>query len=303
MSDAGSRSADILLAGATGAFGGRIARELRKRNAGVKAVVRKGTAPDRIEKLRALGAAVVELDSGDPDGAARACAGAACVVSALNGLRDVVVGAQTALLEAAVAAGVPRFIPSDFSLDFGKTRPGLNRNLDLRREFRRRLDAAPIRATSVLNGMFADLLTGPAPFVLFKLRRVLYWGNADQPLDFTAMDDVAAFTAAAALDPETPRVLRIAGDQLSARDLARAAGAATGREFRPLRAGGLGALSALIRVARVLAPGRGEVFPAWQGMQYMRDMFSGEGKLAPLDNDRYPEPRWTPVREVLATAG
>jgi hypothetical protein len=35
-------------------------------------------------------------------------------------------------------------------------------------------------------------------------------------------------------------------------------------------------------------------------MQYLRDMFSGLPKLVPLDNDRYPGIRWTPVREVLA---
>ncbi len=33
--------------------------------------------------------------------------------------------------------------------------------------------------------------------------------------------------------------------------------------------------------------------PTWQGMQYMVNMFSGAGKLEPLDNDRYPELTWT----------
>jgi hypothetical protein len=30
-------------------------------------------------------------------------------------------------------------------------------------------------------------------------------------------------------------------------------------------------------------------------------MFTGRPKLQPLDNARYPDIRWTPVREVLAT--
>lgn len=46
-------------------------------------------------------------------------------------------------------------------------------------------------------------------------------------------------------------------------------------------------------------PTSDEVFPPWQGMQYLHNMFSGLPKLAPLDNTRYPEIRWTPVREVL----
>ena len=57
----------------------------------------------------------------------------------------------------------------------------------------------------------------------------------------------------------------------------------------------------MIRIAKVIAPQPGQAFPAWQGMQYMRDQFSGKAKLTPLDNDRYPGLRWTSVREHLAT--
>jgi hypothetical protein len=222
-------------------------------------------------------------------------------VSALAGLRDAIVNAQAALLEGAAAAGVPRFIPSDYSIDFSRLPPGRNRNLDLRREFHSRLDAAPIRATTIYCGAFTDLLTGAMPLVLFRFKRVVYWGNADQRMDFTTVADTAAFTASAALDADTPRFLRIAGDQASARELAAIASEVTGTRFRLLRAGSLGALGALITVARTVAPGKGQLYPAWQGMQYMRDMFDGRAKLEPLDNDRYPGMRWTMVREVLVS--
>jgi len=75
---------------------------------------------------------------------------------------------------------------------------------------------------------------------------------------------------------------------------------ATGKEFSLLRAGGLGRLRALIRITRTLAPGRREAFPSWQGIQYLHDMFSGLALLAPLDSQRYPALRWTPVRDVSA---
>jgi hypothetical protein len=65
---------------------------------------------------------------------AAAMAGAQCVVSAVAGLRDVIVDAQSVLLDAALMAGIPRFILSDFSTDFTKLTPGENRNFDLRRE-------------------------------------------------------------------------------------------------------------------------------------------------------------------------
>jgi hypothetical protein len=37
-------------------------------------------------------------------------------------------------------------------------------------------------------------------------------------------------------------------------------------------------------------------------MQYLRDMASGRGKLSPLDNDWYPDLRWTSAEEVLKRA-
>ncbi|HEY3357849.1 MAG TPA: NmrA family NAD(P)-binding protein [Polyangia bacterium] len=290
----------VVVAGATGNLGGRIARALREQGAGVRALVRPGTARDRLARLEELGVTITSVDASRAPAVTAACAGASCVVSALQGLRDVVLGTQTVLLDAAVAAGVPRFIPSDYSLDFTRLPPGRNRNLDLRREFHARLDRAAIAPTTIFNGAFAELLTGQMPLILFRLRRVLYWGSADQRLDFTTVDDTAAFTARAALDACTPRVLRIAGDQLSARELTAVVSEVTGAKFRLLRAGGLGLLGALITVARTVAPAEQDLFPPWQGMQYMRDMFDGRAKLAPLDNDRYPGLRWTTAREVLA---
>ena len=290
----------IVVAGATGDLGGRIARALRERGANVRALVRHGTAQDRIERLRELGVEIAGVDLHSASEVRAACAGAACVVSALQGLRDVIVETQAALLDAAVEAGVPRFIPSDYSIDFTRFPPGQNRNLDLRREFHERFAERPISATTVFCGAFAELLTGSMPLVLFRLNRVLCWENADQRMDFTTMDDAAAFTASAALDPSTPRFLRIAGDQVSARELTVIAGEVTGKRFRLVCPGGLTMLGAFIAAARAAAPAENELYPAWQGMQYMRNMFDGRAKLRPLDNDRYPGVRWTSVRDVLS---
>ena len=74
----------------------------------------------------------------------------------------------------------------------------------------------------------------------------------------------------------------------------------TGKNFHLLRAGSLERLDTLIKFTRTVFPKNDEVFPPWQGMQYLRNMFSGKAKLAPLDNDRYPGFEWTTVREFLA---
>lgn len=270
----------VAVAGASGRLGSLVVRELAARGATVRAVTRRDFA-----SAAAL---------------ADACRGARVVVSALAGLRDVMVERQTELLDAAVAAGAPRFIPSDFAIDFTKLPAGANRNLGFRSEFRERLDRAPVQATSILCGAFADMLTGRAPFILFKQRRVLCWGDPDQLLDFTTVRDVAAYTAAAALDETTPRFLRIAGDQVSARSLAALMTEITGERHALLRPGGLAAFRLVIKLTKLMTRDKGELYPPWQGMQYMHDMYEGRAKLAPLDNDRYPM-AWTSVRDVLLT--
>ena len=289
----------IALAGAGGDLGGRIARALARQGADVRALVRPGLEAKDRARIAGLGVTPVAADPGIVADTAAAVAGASCVVSALNGVRDVMIGRQGILLDAAVKAGVPRFIPSDFAADFTKTESGRNRNFDLRREFMKRVDAAPIKATSILNGAFLDMLGAEMPIIQRSIRRVLYWDDADQKLDFTTKDDVANYTAAAALDNATPRILRIAGDSVTVREIATAMTEISSQRYRPLWAGSLGSLGLMIRVAKLVAPQPESAFPPWQGMQYMRDQFSGLVKFSTVDNDRYPALSWTSVGDHL----
>ncbi len=290
----------ILIAGSTGDLGERIAKALVHEGAHVRALIRRGTSLSKTVPLEQLGIEIVEVDYTNAAEMKAACTGVSCVVSALSGLEDVIIETQTLLLNAAVEAGVPRFIPSDYSMDYTKLPVGSNRNLDLRRDFMKRLDQAPIAATSILNGAFADMLTGMAPIVLFSHRRILYWDDADQPMDFTTKDNVATYTAKAALDNSAPRFLQIAGDQINARQLTVLMSRLSGQRFRLLKAGSRGLLETLIKIARSCSKPSTDLYPAWQGMQYVHGMFSGLGKLEQIDNDRYAGIQWTSAKDILA---
>jgi nucleoside-diphosphate-sugar epimerase len=221
----------IVVAGATGNLGLRITNALLQRGAEVRVIVRTTSDTDKIKNLEASGAKIVVIHQWNIEEICEACRGASCVVSVLSGLQEVILDAQKTLLDAAVAAGVPRFIPSDYSLDFTKFSPGENRNLDWRREFHQYLDKAPIQATTIFNGAFADLLTNEMPLILFKQKLVLYWGNANHRMGFTTINDTAIFTANAALDNLAPRFLTIAGDQISPKEIQRVMSEVTGKNF------------------------------------------------------------------------
>jgi uncharacterized protein YbjT (DUF2867 family) len=290
----------VLIAGATGDLGRRIVRALLQHDVRLRVLTRPGSGTaaglfgdeERID--------VVVADYTDQAALTTAVTGVDVVVSAVSGVRPVIVDAQRALLAAAVAAGVPRFIPSDYSADYRSIAVGSNRNFELRREFAADVDAAPIRATSILNGAFAEILTDEAPMILFDRGRVLFWSSADQILDFTSKDDVARVTASVALDADAPRVVEVAGSRVSARDVAQTMTELTGSTFKPQWAGTTGSLSVMSKVLRRLAKGPDETFPAWQGMQYFVSMFSGQAELHHVDNDRYGQHEWTTVRDVLA---
>jgi hypothetical protein len=283
----------IVVFGATGNLGNRIVRELLTRGADVRAVVRTGTDPEKTGTLAQMGATVDEVDLNSVDAIANASKGASCVVSALAGLQDVIVDLQKRVLDGALQAGVPRFIPSDFCTDYTDLVPGENRNFDLRRAFRAYLDATSIQASSIFNGAFADILQYNTPVLNLKEKSIGYWGDkADWLLDFTTMDNTAAFTAEVALDDEAPRNLQIASFQVSPRMLWQEVKAATGQEFRLHELSSLDDFAQYIKMQRAAYPaGENELYAKWQQGQYMYSMFTTHHKH--LANERYKNLTWT----------
>lgn len=289
----------ILVAGATGDLGSKVCIELKRRGAVVRAIVRPESKSANISRLRDMGVEIIQTELSDISGLVAACEGASCVVSALAGLHDVIVTAQSHLLQAAIKAGVPRFIPSDFCTDYTKLQPGDNRNFDLRKTFQSIIDQSDIRATSIFNGAFTHVLKYDIPLLNTKEHRIEYFtGKLDWRIDFTTVDDTAAYTAAAALDDSTPRYLRIAGTQISPLELADVAKQLFGSSFDLKERGTLEAFSSYISQVRKEQPeGEHALYPVWQQMQYLYSMFAAQH--TEIDNNRYPGIAWQSIATAL----
>jgi len=285
----------ILVAGATGNLGQRICRELIKRKIPVRAIVRNGSAQQKIDALAEMGVDIVNVDLANEQELIGACNQVSCVVSALAGLREAILETQTKLLNAAVAAGVPHFIPSDFSSDFTLMPAGENRNFDLRKEFHQILDNSQIRATSIFNGAFSDILRYNTPLFNVKEHTVAYYDDkAEWKIDFTTMDDTAAFTAMAALDETAPRYLRIASFSVSPNDLVALSEKHKEFKFQLINMGSMEGFSAYNKIQRAANPeGENELYPKWQQSQYLYSMFLVQHPE--INNDRYEGLSWSPV--------
>ncbi|WP_316806830.1 NmrA family NAD(P)-binding protein [Pedobacter agri] len=285
----------ILVAGASGNLGGRICRELIKRGGRVRAAVRHSADPEKSHALIKMGLELIEVDYNNASEIENACKDVNCVVSALAGLSEVIIDLQKRLLDASLSAGVPRFIPSDFCTDYTKLVAGENRNFDLRRQFRDILDRSSIKACSIFNGAFADILKYNTPVFNLKDKSISFWGDRqDWKLDFTTMDNTAEFTAEAAMDDQSPRALHIASFQVSPKKIHEIVGEVTGREFKLQQLSSLGDFAETIQKLRTAYPaGEHELYAKWQQAQYMYSMFTTQHPK--LDNTRYSGISWTPA--------
>lgn len=280
---------EVVVAGATGMLGRAIVTSLLSGGARVRALVRPtSTRSDAAQALREQGASVVAGDVlGADDRLVSALEGADVVISALQGGEDVIVDGQAALLRAADKAGVPRLIPSDFAVDLFRLDDGDNVFLDHRRAAHRAFAGSSVQVTSVLNGAFTEVMTAPfLEIVDWDRETFSYWGDGDQPCDFTTVADTAAYTAAIALDPGTAgRPVRIAGEVLTMKEFHAALERGSGRRLELHRLGSADELAAEIERRRAVATGP-ETYVA---LQYLWTMITGKAKLAPLDNSRYPD--------------
>ncbi len=293
----------ILVAGATGLLGAKIVDALlAEEGIAVRALVRDEHPRDdearrRLDGFRARGVALIVGDLRDADSLRRAVDGVHGIVSAVQGGEDIIVAGQATLLRAAERAGVGRFIPSDYSVDYFKLDEGDNPNLDLRRRFAATLRESAVAHTFVLNGAFIEVELGPWGALIDEGAGTFsYWGDGDTPVDMTATDDVARYTAAAVLDPGLAnRTLHVAGDTLTMKEFRAAYEDATGRRLEERRLGSVDELKAWIEAKKRTASSPYEYLP----QQYHYAMVSGKGKLDDIQDARYPRIRPLTVRQFL----
>jgi nucleoside-diphosphate-sugar epimerase len=289
----------VIMAGATGNLGSKIAASLVSKGAHVKALVRYNADSEKIKWLQSIGVTTILCDMQNVDEMASICRDSQCFISAISGLGDAIIDTQKVFLQACLQAGVPRFIPSDFCSDFTNLTLGNNRNLDFRKVFHDYINTTSISATSIFNGAFMELTTGEMPLIMFDKHKILHWGNKEVFMDFTHTNNIAEYTALVALDNTSPRYLKIAGERISAKQVADLMTNLTGTPFKLFRPGGIRLFNILIQCIKFFSSTSKDLYPAWQGMQYMRDMMEGKIDVVQLDNVRHSTINWIGLKKHL----
>ncbi len=291
----------VLLAGATGMLGNRIATHLLDQPDVAVRLLLRSTSPadaakaEAIDRLMSRGAQVVSGDVSNPASLDAATAGVDAVVSALQGGPEIIVDGQLALAQAAARNGVQRFLPSDFAIDLFAAPKGAPQ-FDMRRRADAAIDALPMQVVHVLSGGFMDMMLDPsnAGIIDLSAATVMVWGTGDEPFDLTTVEDTARFTATAATDPEElPGVLYLSGERTTFNQIIAETERITGTT---LTRNEFGSTDDLRRITST-AQDPWSVVPQW----YLLSMLT----VPPFrtnENRRYPDARLTGLRDYLVQA-
>jgi uncharacterized protein YbjT (DUF2867 family) len=280
----------ILLAGATGKLGSRIASHLLDQpETKVRLLVRDSENPDKRDALKPLldrGAELLEGHLADHDSLDRATQGVDVIVSAVQGGPDVIIDGQVALAQVGVRNGVRRILPSDYALDLFEATPGEHAMFDMRRTADERIAATGIEQVNVLQGAFMEMFAPGAGTINYDAGTVSYWGDGSQVIELTSLEDTARMIAQIAPDRDIPGgQFAFAGDQISILEVVKIVEAQTGRTFEHHTLGSEVELRAAHKQAlKDAANPFGAVMLAYQLY-----MLTGQTALSDLQNDRYPD--------------
>jgi len=276
----------LLLCGASGELGGRVARRLSERGAELRVLARPGSAGAAIGNAADAEVATGDLrDFGSLQAAARGTrtvvATATAMGRALGGerldLRAVDGHGMLALVDAAERAGAERFVYVSYA---GLSDEAASRHTlaAAKRAVERRLERSRMRTVIVRPDQFQEIWLSPVTQFDWPRGRVVVFGRGEARTRYVAVDDVAEAVAALALDADPPERVEFGGpDALSRHEAIAVFEQISGRAYRTPdvpRA----VLTAGMRVLRRPRPHLASVM----GLSYFADLADATWTDAPL---------------------
>jgi uncharacterized protein YbjT (DUF2867 family) len=196
----------ILVAGATGVLGSEIVRRLTARGEKVRAMARSTSAPEKVERLRILGADIVRADLKEPPTLIAACAGVDAVISTVTTILTSQAGdsfeatdgeGTRALIDAAKNAGASKFVFVSFDTSKSPENP-LTR---AKREAEEHLKQSGLDYTILHPTMFCETWLGPMLFADPVACTAKVYGKGTEKIRYVAVADVAEFAVRSLTSP------------------------------------------------------------------------------------------------------
>lgn len=161
---------------------------------------RSGNSDDKLAGYEALGARIEAVaDMQDVSLMAKALKGIDILICAVPGSKEIITNAQPVWLDAAVKAGVKRFVPTEFGCHTQALAMGEGEVFDNKKQFHEKLFKADIGWTLFYNGGIFDYFLPNLRF----FRKITTFGDLSLPIYTHHIDDIGYVAALALTDERT----------------------------------------------------------------------------------------------------
>ncbi|KAL7655674.1 hypothetical protein ACMYSQ_007616 [Aspergillus niger] len=214
------------IAGITGKFARRLLTHLL--DAGDDSLTIRGYCrnpsklPDSVKTSPKL--EIIEGAAFDQDAIATFVQGCDVVVCCYLGDEKLMVDGQKLLIDACESANVPRYVASDWALDYTKLKLGELFPKDPMIHVKNYLDMdnKKVAGVHILIGGFMEPIFSPFfNIVDTQTNTFRYWGDGNDIMEGTTYDDAAKYTAKVVLDPEAKGVLKFVGGRATIQEIAK----------------------------------------------------------------------------------
>lgn len=209
----------ILVAGSTGLLGSEICRQLTTQQKPVRALVRKTSAPEKVDALKQLGCGLAEGDFKDKASLITACRGCDVVISTVSStlsrqegdnIQTVDHEGNLNLIGAAKESGVKHFIFISFRHQYAPETP----LTEAKRSAEQALIGSGMNYTILQASVFMEVWLSPALGFNYADQTAQIPGDGNHPISFVSYKDVASFAVLSVYNPVAEnKTLEIGGPE------------------------------------------------------------------------------------------
>ncbi|GAA87871.1 NmrA-like family protein [Aspergillus luchuensis IFO 4308] len=215
---------------------------------------------------------------------------AAMSLSAATYLGDdkLMVDGQKLLIDACESANVPRYVASDWALDYTKLKVGELFPKDPMIHVKNYLDTKKVAGVHILIGGFMEPIFSPFFNIMdVQTNTFRYWGDGNEIMEGTTYDDAAKYTAKVVLDSEAKGVLKFVGGRATIQEIAKSYEKVYGTPVTLENRGSLEDLYKTMHDKRTKSP---QDIYSYMSLFFYYYWVNGQTFVGPeLDNARYPD--------------
>ncbi|KAH7403594.1 NmrA family protein-like protein [Cadophora sp. MPI-SDFR-AT-0126] len=290
-------SRTIAIAGITGKFAQCIAKTLlADPNVSIRGYCRNSAKLSKAI-LDSSRFEVIRGEFDDPEVVRKFVHGSDIVICCYFGGADLMIKGQKVLIDACEQENVPRYVASDFAVDFTKIpdeAPFPKQSTKIIMEY---LKSKKVQGVHILVGVLMETFWSPY-FQLYdaQSRTLSHWGTREDIWELTTFQTAADYTAAIALDPYAAGVFRFLADRKSPIEIKNVFDEIYGQ---PLNLSSLGSLHALDESVHAAARAHPDDLTTWGAIGFTLWCINGKAYLGDVDNAKYPQVKTVDLEAFL----